>query len=711
MIIKKPSSMLSLSSWAAIGLVLAMLIMTSSLLILVDQFTRSYARNQAQARLNQLAWQMQEALDHSLAERFVDVKIMATRSALRQATDVARIREIFNELQKSIPHYAWIGFANPDGKVLVATNGFLEGQNVSEYSWFKEGRKDFYVGDYHHSELMFENKFPSTNESWRFLDISAAVIGTDGKLKGVLGVHLSWEWARDLVRTLVNPVNDRFAVDVMLVRDDGTVVLGPKNMEENKINSPSFLTSLRSPSGAFREVESDGITYLVGFARTGRNSEYGDLKWSVLVRQPEQLAMLGFKDLQRQILLVGCLISVVLMVLVFFLARRLVAPMNRLNAALERRAMGDHDVEVPIIHTYHEIFLLSTTLATMVQREERYLKELQQLNEGLEQRVEDRTRRLHETAIALQQALDIQRENQAKLEESENELRAILHNANDAFIAMDQNGLVQEWNRQAEILLGWGRDEALGRELAEMIVLPEQRDFHRAGIKQYIATGQGLLMNTRVEIQVLRRDGNELPVEMTLGCVKVRNGSLFIAFLHDITERLAFRNSLQEMALSDILTGLPNRRAFTQKLPEAMARAERDPLKMGLLFMDIDGFKQINDKYGHIAGDELLMLFASRLREAVRDVDTVARLAGDEFTVILERLHSHEDALAVARKILAAMRAPFHLREATINVSVSIGVSMFDPTVHTTQDRLVAQADNAMYVAKNAGKNRVEVSA
>ena len=347
----------------------------------------------------------------------------------------------------------------------------------------------------------------------------------------------------------------------------------------------------------------------------------------------------------------------------------------------------------------------------MVEREESYLKELSLLNEGLEQRVEDRTRRLHETAIALQQALDTQRENQAKLEESENELRAILHNANDAFIAMDQHGMVQEWNRQAETLLGWSREEALGRELADMIVPPEQRDLHRAGMKQYLATGEGLLMNTRIEMQAIRSDGDQVPVEMTLGCVEVRNGYLFIAFLHDITERLAFRNSLQEMALSDILTGLPNRRAFAQKLPEAMARAERDPLKMGLLFMDIDGFKQINDKYGHIAGDELLILFASRLREAVRDVDTVARLAGDEFTVILERLHSREDALGVARKILAAMQAPFYLREATINVSVSIGVAMFDPKVHTTQDRLVAQADNAMYVAKNAGKNRVEVSA
>jgi len=710
LLIKKTSSTLSLSSWVTIGVVMAMLITTTSMLVLVDQFTRSYASSEAQARLSQLAWQMQEALDRSMAERCIEVKILASRPSIRKAAEAGRMRVIFNELQKNVPHYAWIGFAQTDGTVLAAANGLLEGQSVAQRPWFQEGKKDFFVGDYHPAQLL-EKKLPPMAEPWRFVDIAIPIMSDEGKLKGVLGVHLSWSWARELVRQLLNPANDRYDVEIMLVREDGTVLLGPKDLEEKKIDTDSFHASLHLPGGALREVGDGGQRYLTGFARTGLNTEYSNLKWSVLVRQPEQVAMAGFKGLERQVLLVGCLISVLLIALSFFLTRRLVAPMNHLSAALERRAMGDHDVDVPIINSYYEILLLSSTLATMVQREEIYHKEVRLLNEGLEQRVEDRTKRLHETAIALQQALDTQRENQVLLEESENELRAILLNAHDAFIAIDQDGIVQEWNRQAEKLLGWSRSEAIGLELAEMIVPVEHRPMHRAGMKHFLATGEGMIMNTRVELNAVRRDGEELPIEMTVGHVRRRSGYLFIAFLHDITERLAFRNSLQEMALSDILTGLPNRRAFAQKLPEAMARAGRDPLRMGLLFMDIDGFKQINDKHGHIAGDELLMLFASRLHETVRDVDTVARLAGDEFTVILERLHGHEDAMAVAEKILTVMRAPFFLRDATIIVSVSIGVAMYDPVAHTTQDRLVAQADNAMYAAKNAGKNRVEVSA
>ncbi len=707
MSIKKPSSTLSLSSWVTIGVVMSVFITTTSVLILVDQFTRSYARREAESRLNQLAWQMQDALDRSMVERYLDVKILSTRPSVREASDTTRMRAVFNELQKNVPNYAWIGFAQPDGTVLAAANGLLEGQSVAQRPWFQKGQRDFFVGDYHPA-ILLEKKLPVMTEPWRFVDISSPIVDKDGHFKGVLGVHLSWTWARDLAKKLLNPANDRYDVEIMIVREDGTVLLGPKELEEKKIDSESFRASLRLPSGAIREKGDDGAIYLTGYARTGLNSEYTDLKWSVLVRQPEQVAMSGFKDLERQVMFVGFLIGGLLMTLAFFLTRRLVAPMNQLSAALEQRAIGVPNVEIPIVGTYYEIQLLSSTLATMVQREENYLKEVRLLNEGLEQRVDDRTKRLHETAIALQQALDTQRENQILLEESENELRAILQNAHDAFIAIDEDGMVLEWNRQAEQLLGWSRKEALGQELAELIVPADQRELHRHGMKHFMSTGEAVLINNRVEINALRRDGHELPVEMTVGYVQRRQGHLFIAFLHDITERLAFRDSLQEMALTDILTGLPNRRAFTQKLPEAMARAVRDPLQMGLLFMDIDGFKSVNDKHGHEAGDELLIQFSQRLLAAVRDVDTVARLAGDEFTVILERLQGRDDALMVADKILQTMREPFLLRAATVKVSTSIGVTLFDPHRHYSEDSLVARADEAMYAAKNAGKNRIE---
>lgn len=127
--------------------------------------------------------------------------------------------------------------------------------------------------------------------------------------------------------------------------------------------------------------------------------------------------------------------------------------------------------------------------------------------------------------------------------------------------------------------------------------------------------------------------------------------------------------------------------------------------------MDIDGFKGVNDRYGHEAGDELLVEFARRLQHSVRDVDTVARLAGDEFVVILENLQTQEDALMVAQKILNTIREPFQLTHSTVNISSSIGVAVYQPNLdgEVGPEELLSMADKAMYAAKRLGKNRVEL--
>ncbi|MFJ3316672.1 diguanylate cyclase domain-containing protein [Herbaspirillum huttiense] len=363
------------------------------------------------------------------------------------------------------------------------------------------------------------------------------------------------------------------------------------------------------------------------------------------------------------------------------------------------------------MNSYREIQLLSSTLVNMVEREETYLREVRSLNESLEQRVAERTSRLHETASALQEALDQQQANQIQLEESAAELRAILENAQDAFIAADEQGRVVEWNRQAELLLGWPRDQAMGRDMAELIIPPDMRAAHNRGMAQFLKDGTSVVINNRIELQAQHHDGHELPIEITVGHVKRQSGHLFIAFLHDITERLAFRDQMRELALTDVLTSLPNRRAFSDRLPEGMMRARRADQLLALFFMDIDGFKGVNDRYGHEAGDELLVEFARRLQHSVRDVDTVARLAGDEFVVILENLQTQEDALMVAQKILNTIREPFQLTHSTVNISSSIGVAVYQPNLdgEVGPEELLSMADKAMYAAKRLGKNRVEL--
>ena len=708
--IKKTSTPLSLSSWVTIAIVVTVLVTTIAMLVLVSQYSRDYARGEAEARLGQLAWQVQDTVDRSMTERFIDLRMLAERLPVRNASDAVRARAVFENLQRKVGNYSRIELASPDGLIVAAAGGKGEGQNVSAQNWFRQGQQHEYLSDSHAGQLRPSSETAAAAQpSERYLDIALPARNEDGTYHGVLGVRLEWGWARTLVDTLAAALNSRYRVEILVVRNDGLILLGSPEVEQTRISGTAFDAALRLAAGAVSEQNAQGEPFLTGFAHTGQNLDIPELNWTVLVRQSESDAMAGFNALQRQIVMVGSALGLLLMALGLYLTRRLVAPMNALSAALEQRAAGIESGSLPLVRTYREIALLSSTLTAMVAREEVYLKQVKSLNENLEQRVQDRTRRLHESAITLQQVLDRQREDRIRLEESETELRAILQNAHDAFIAIDENDIILEWNRAAEQLLGWSRAEAIGQAMDQLIIPLDLRESHRRGMEYFLRHGTGPVINNRIEINALRNDGRELPVEMTVGHIQRRAGHLFIAFLHDISERQAMRDSLEAMALTDMLTGLPNRRAFSQKLPEAMARALRGDHLMALLFMDIDGFKYVNDQYGHEAGDELLRTFAQRLLHAVREVDTVARLAGDEFTVILEKIHAPADAVAVAEKILDVMREPFVLSAATVLVTSSIGISMYGPALQQEPAVLLDQADQAMYVAKKAGKNRVRL--
>lgn len=179
--------------------------------------------------------------------------------------------------------------------------------------------------------------------------------------------------------------------------------------------------------------------------------------------------------------------------------------------------------------------------------------------------------------------------------------------------------------------------------------------------------------------------------------------------LHDITDRQNLQTSLTNMALHDMLTNLPNRRVLMQKLPECMARTARLGKSLAIFFLDLDGFKSINDEYGHEAGDELLLTVAQRMVGAVRTTDTVIRLAGDEFVVILEMMNGDSNAIEVAEKVLHAIKQPFTLKNASVNLSVSasIGIVLYQHGDKKSAAQLLTQADAAMYEAKRKGKNKV----
>lgn len=293
-------------------------------------------------------------------------------------------------------------------------------------------------------------------------------------------------------------------------------------------------------------------------------------------------------------------------------------------------------------------------------------------------------------AISLAEHADTHR----ALAERETELRLVVDNSYDAYIGLDGDGRVTDWNRAAGQMFGIARREALGRGV-EALIAP--------------LTLPGLDERCAVEAVAQRHGAGELPVEVRMRAFEVNGETRYSIFVHDISERLQLDALRDQEARQDVLTGLPNRRALDERLPEAMARVARSDKPLAMLFMDLDGFKAVNDRLGHGAGDELLREIARRLLSAVRQTDYVARLAGDEFVVLLEGI-TKVDALAFAGKLVERIKIPVPLGDDHAEVAASIGVAMYGPGDCGTADQLLKRADVAMYAAKRAGKARVTLA-
>jgi diguanylate cyclase (GGDEF)-like protein/PAS domain S-box-containing protein len=410
--------------------------------------------------------------------------------------------------------------------------------------------------------------------------------------------------------------------------------------------------------------------------------------------------------------------------------------------------------------------------------------------------------------------------------------QSVLETANEAFISMDSEGLILDWNTQAERDFGWTREEVLRVPLEEVIIPRRLRASHRQGLRRFLRSGEGWMVGPRREVQALRRDGREFPVEISISALQAEEpgGYVFNAFLHDIsarsegeralrdaeerfrgafddagvgmalvgqdgrwqrvnqaladitgypvsklttmsfkdithpddlsadsaayeslltgtreryatekryihadgsvvwialnmsavrdehggvvclisqmqdiTERRAAEARLAHRAMHDPLTGLPNRSLFGDRLLVARGRLRRGGA-MALLFIDLDGFKEVNDRLGHEAGDQLLAEAAGRLGAVLRPSDTIARFGGDEFVVLCENV-DRPGAEMIAQRIGASLRKPFPIRGQDVPPAASTGVVLnTDPELDG--DELLAAADAAMYEAKRAGRSR-----
>ncbi|KAA9004130.1 diguanylate cyclase [Paenibacillus spiritus] len=512
--------------------------------VIGSEATRSSETSVGQS-LSEVAYQMSESLDQFMWARAGEIETISRLQAFQQPVDPNEVTALLNQLKQSLSVFTWVGYLDTKGKVTASTDNILLGQNISQRPVFQEGMNGLYVGDVHDAVLLSKYLPNPDGEPLQFVDVSVPVYGPDNAKIGVLAAHLSWEWSRQVEESIIYPLRQHTKnVEVFVVSRSGhTILLGPKERVGQKMDPETMLQALNLGNSWFVEKDNGSRTgYLTGYARSNGYLDYPGLGWTVVIRQPADIAFASIQELKRTIALSGISVSVLFAIAGWFLAGWIVGPLRRIAAAADELSSGTA-VEIPNQSRIREVRHLSDSLRNLI----------------------------------------------AALTHTETEL------------------------------------------------------FH-----------------------------------------------------------------MSDAARHDPLTGLPNRMALDDFLAHAVSRAKQNHSTLTFLYLDLDGFKRVNDARGHAVGDKLLQEVAFRLVESTRDNEIVTRIGGDEFVVVLHTSLQKpmQEAETVAKRIIDAINRPFLIENQPIQIGCSVGAAIWSPDSQDTSETL-RLADEALYISKRSGKNRI----
>lgn len=333
-----------------------------------------------------------------------------------------------------------------------------------------------------------------------------------------------------------------------------------------------------------------------------------------------------------------------------------------------------------------------------------------------------------------------------ELRHSELRERTIRENIIDGLLTLDSSGTILSCNKACNRIFGYSNNDLQYR--SANLLMPAATFYENSDELDGKKLWRSSIVGVGQEVTGKRRDGSEFPAELDISRIILDGEPVYIAVVRDITEkkeadkrlqhfnqelerrvierttelaetneklrheineRVKAQYELTHLATHDSLTGLPNRTMFNEQLEIRFHSASRHERNLALFFMDLDGFKTINDTHGHEVGDKLLVELANRLRKCVRKEDIIARMGGDEFTMLLSEPQRIDDVTLVAEKLIETVNRPFRIGDHICHVGISIGISLF-PRCADTSDKLLCLADDAMYAAKEAGKNTFSFS-
>ncbi|MEE3624698.1 ATP-binding protein [Nitrospirillum sp. BR 11752] len=389
-----------------------------------------------------IAFQTGDKLDRGMFERWRDVQVAASlTSVFRVGADEDRQRRWLDRLKQTFPSYAWIGFADPYGRVMVSADGLLQGADVSQRPWFTAARDHgSFAGDVHEAKLLQKVMGSPDGEPLRFVDVAAAVHDEKGGVQGVLGAHLSWSWATEVTRSVLGAAAERSGVQVLVLSQGGTVLLGPEPFVGRDLavaRDAGDRPMIQWPDGGPDD-------FLIGISQSQGYRDYPGLGWWIIARQPAAVALAPVQQLQRLVAVAGGGITLLSLLIGWFAAGRLAAPIERLTVAAERlrlhplpQAEGAEDPldALPAVAGDREIVSLAGSLRTAFATIRAQAGELAQTNVRLERRVEERTAALAAANVRLmddQIRLEGQATALAALAEERDRARAAAQAANQA---------------------------------------------------------------------------------------------------------------------------------------------------------------------------------------------------------------------------------------------------------------------------------------
>ncbi len=532
-----PRTRLPLAAKLAIYTALIVVITAAALGVAAYGYAREALKSRVRDRLEQVATDRRAMLLGYLGQQRQLAAMISQRTFLRGLLEKYLAGEsndfletgsrLLNDAQQAAPAFLEILIADPHGEIVVSTDSLMLGHRVAETPEFIHGREESYLVS------------SPTDEAIR-LHLSTTILDGRGRLVGVLLVLLDIQPLIDMLNGDVGlGKTGELLVASLASGDDAEYLQKPRGEHRAIIplaDVPSMAKALRGESG-FKSSHYKGKSILTFYMPIALQPGGPD-DWGLVAKIDAGEAFAPIDDFRDMFFTLQAGLIVAGIVASYAVARHLTQPIRQLTQQATRAASGELSVRVPTVGL-DELGVLATSFNSMIER-------LAESRDSLETRVLERTRALARTNAELAQEIVIRRAAEEALHTSQRRIRATLEAAHEAFIGIDRDGVVTDWNHQAEFTFGWSREEAVGRSLPELILPERFRENYRQGLQRFVETGYGPVLNQRLELIGLHRAGHEFPVEVTVSAVRAGGDYFFCAFLHDITQRKEAERLLRE---------------------------------------------------------------------------------------------------------------------------------------------------------------------